>query len=137
MSTSVKRSPTGRYWAVLLVSAALESVWALALSASQGFTILIPSLIFLIAGAASLAGLSYAMRGIPLSVSYAVWTGTGAALTATISMMLGTEPFSALKVLFLVGIIACVVALKFAPSAHASSAAEQSSTAPITGARSN
>lgn len=107
---------TGKYWAILLVSACLEATWATALSWSNGFTVLIPSLIFLVAGVLSMIGLAHAMKGIPVSVAYAVWTGIGAALTAAIAIITGQESVSFWKIAFLVGIVGFVVALKFAPA---------------------
>lgn len=103
-------------WSVLLASAVLEAIWALALHASHGFTVLVPSLVFAVAAPLSMIGLGYAMRGIPLSTAYAVWTGTGAALTVLASMVIGTEPVSVLKLLFIAGIVGCVIGLKFAPA---------------------
>ena len=41
--------PRGLAWPVLLLSAVLEAVWANALSASNGFTELAPTLVFLVA----------------------------------------------------------------------------------------
>lgn len=103
----------GIHWAVLFASSVLEAVWALALSASEGFSVLLPSVVFLVAGTLSMFGLAFAMKGITIGVAYAVWTGTGAALTVTVAMLVGAEPVSPLKVLFLGGIVACVVGLKF------------------------
>ncbi|GAA3293139.1 DMT family transporter [Arthrobacter citreus] len=103
-------------WIVLLLSAVLEAVWATALDASAGFTILLPSLIFLAAGVLSMVGLSYAMNFIPISTAYAVWTGLGAVLTVAYAMIFGNEQPGLLKILFLAGIIGCVVGLKFVDS---------------------
>lgn len=110
-------------WIVLLLSAVLEAVWATALDASAGFTILIPSLIFLVAGVASMVGLAYAMNSIPISTAYAVWTGVGAVLTVAYAMAFGNEQPGLLKILFLAGIIGCVVGLKFVESAPRDKAA--------------
>lgn len=115
MSTELTTKAPTRYWVVLFCSALLEMTWAIALDESRGFTLLVPTLVFLVAGVASLIGLGYAMRRIPLSVAYAVWTGLGAALTAVIAMLIGSEPASPLKAAFLAGIIGCVVALTLAP----------------------
>lgn len=104
------------HWVVLLASAVLEAVWALALDASQGFSVPLWSGVFLVASVLSMLGLGYAMTGITIGVAYAVWTGTGAALTVTVAMLSGAEPVSALKILFLGGIVACVVGLKFTDS---------------------
>jgi quaternary ammonium compound-resistance protein SugE len=99
-------------WIVLLVSAVLEAVWATALGASNGFTELVPSIVFLVGLTASMLTLGWAARHIPISTAYAVWTGTGAALTVTWAMLTGTEAVTLLRVLFLVGIVAAVIGLK-------------------------
>lgn len=100
------------YWLVLVVSGVLEAVWATALGRSEGFSRLTPSLVFAVAALASFAGLAYAMKGLPIGTAYAVWVGIGAALTAGYAMWRGDEPASAVRVLLLVGIVACVVGLK-------------------------
>ena len=112
------------YWPILIVSAVLEAVWATALGYSEGFTVLLPTIVFFLALAGSMAGLAYAMRGIPIGTAYAVWTGLGAALTVTYAITFGGESASALKVLFLAGIIACVVGLKLVHSREERVAAE-------------
>jgi quaternary ammonium compound-resistance protein SugE len=100
------------YWLVLVISGVLEAVWAVALGRSEGFTRLAPSVVFVVALVASMAGLAYAMRGLPLGTSYAVWVGIGAVLTVAYSMITGEESASLIKVLLLAGIIGCVVGLK-------------------------
>lgn len=112
------------YWPVLIASAALEGVWATALGYSEGLTVLVPSIVFFVALAGSMAGLAYAMRGIPIGTAYAIWTGLGAALTVTYAIVWGGESASVLKVLFLAGIIACVVGLKLVHSREERVAAE-------------
>jgi quaternary ammonium compound-resistance protein SugE len=102
-------------WVILLGSSVLEAVWAIALSESDGFSRPLPSAIFFVAATLSMIGLGIAMKSIPTSVAYAVWVGIGAALTVTASMIIGAEDFSVLKAIFLGGIIACVIGLKFAP----------------------
>ena len=59
-----------------------------------------------------MAGLAFAMRELPVGTAYAVWVGIGAVLTVVYAMSTGEEPLSALKVLFLVMIVAGVVGLK-------------------------
>lgn len=99
-------------WMVLLVSAVLEAVWATALHASHGFTVPADTVVFAVALAASMVGLGYAARQIPIGTAYAVWTGVGAALTVAWAMLTGTEAASVLKLLFLAGIIGCAIGLK-------------------------
>ena len=76
-------------WVVLIASGGMEAVWALALDRAEGFTRLVPSVVFLGALAASMLGLSYAVRTIPLGTAYAVWVGIGAALTVGYGLVTG------------------------------------------------
>jgi quaternary ammonium compound-resistance protein SugE len=99
-------------WFVLIVSGALEAVWATALGRSEGFTRLAPTAVFAVALAASMAGLAWAMRTLPIGTAYAVWVGIGAALTAGYAMWSGEEAVSVVRVLLLAGIVGCVVGLK-------------------------
>jgi quaternary ammonium compound-resistance protein SugE len=99
-------------WIVLVLSGVLEAVWATALSRSDGLSRPAPTTLFAVSLAASMAGLAYAMRDLPVGTSYAVWVGIGAVLTVGFSMATGVEAISALKLLLLAGIVGCVVGLK-------------------------
>ncbi|AEI12187.1 MULTISPECIES: DMT family transporter [Cellulomonas] len=99
-------------WVVLIVSGVLEAVWATALGRSQGLHRIGPSVVFVVALAASMAGLGYAMRTLPLGTAYAVWVGIGATVTVAWAMATGAEPVSLVRILLLLGIVACVVGLK-------------------------
>lgn len=99
-------------WIVLVVSGVLEAVWATALGKSEGFSRLAPSLVFVGGLVASMLGLAYAMRELPVGTAYAVWVGIGAILTVAYAMATGEEAVSTLKVVLLAGIVACVVGLK-------------------------
>ncbi|THJ68539.1 multidrug efflux SMR transporter [Arthrobacter echini] len=99
-------------WVVLIISGVLEAVWATALGRSDGFSRLVPTLVFAVAIAASMAGLAYAMRTLPVGTAYAVWVGIGAALTIIYAMVTGSEPASLLKIIFLTMIVGGVVGLR-------------------------
>lgn len=101
-------------WLVLVTSGVLEAVWAVALGKSEGFTRPAPTAVFLVAIAASMAGLAYAMRTLPIGTAYAVWVGIGAALTVAYGMANGDEPANLVRVLLLCGLIGCVIGLKLA-----------------------
>ena len=105
-------------WVILVVSGAMEAVWAQALDRSEGFTQLAPSIVFIVALAASMLGLSHAVRTIPLGTAYAVWVGIGAALTVAWGVISGAEAFSWPKALLIAGLVACVVGLKLVGEAH-------------------
>lgn len=112
-----------RAWTVLLVSAVLEAVWATALGLSQGFSHIVPTIVFALALTLSMIGLATAMRAIPMGTAYAVWVGVGAALTVTWAMLTGVESASVVKVLLLVGIVGCVAGLKLVAPASSPSPA--------------
>ncbi len=99
-------------WLILVLSGALEAVWATALGKSDGFKRLGPTVVFLVSVVASMAGLAIAMRELPVGTSYAVWVGIGATLTVAFAMFTGTESASVAKVLLISGIVACVIGLK-------------------------
>lgn len=105
---------------MLLVSAVLEAVWATALGASAGFTVLLPSIVFVIALIGSSLGLAWAVKHIPIGTAYAVWTGVGAALTVSHAMLNGSEPVTPLRVLFIALIVLSAVGLKLVPMPSAS-----------------
>lgn len=99
-------------WIVLVVSGLLESVWAVALSRSEGFTRLTPSVVFGVALVLSMGGLAFALRTLPVGAGYAVWVGIGAVGTAVYGMVALGEPATAARLLCLLAIVAGVVGLK-------------------------
>lgn len=109
-------------WIVLIISGGFEAVWATALGKSEGFTKLWPTVIFFGGMIVSMLGLAFAMREIPTGTAYAVWVAIGASLTVIYAMITGSEPASLVKILLLLGIIACVIGLKLVSDAEAVSA---------------
>lgn len=99
-------------WLILVISGVFEAVWAIALSKSEGFTRLVPTMVFLAACGLSMAGLAWAMKSLPVGTAYAVWVGVGASLTVVYGMATGAEAVSAIKVLLIVGLVGCIVGLK-------------------------
>jgi quaternary ammonium compound-resistance protein SugE len=99
-------------WLVLVLSGVLEAVWAVALGKSEGFSRLIPALVFLVGIVLSMGGLAYALRTLPIGTAYAVWVGIGASLTVAFGMASGAESVTPVKVILLAGLLGCVVGLK-------------------------
>lgn len=99
-------------WLILIVSGLLEAVWATALSKSEGLSRPVPTVVFAVALVASMAGLAWALRTLPVGTAYAVWVGLGAALTAGFAMATGAEPASVVRIALILGIVACVAGLK-------------------------
>jgi quaternary ammonium compound-resistance protein SugE len=99
-------------WFVLVASGLLEAVWAVALARTEGFTKLVPSIVFGGALVLSMGGLAYGLRSIPVGTGYAVWVAVGATATAAYGMLALGEPATLGRILCLVMIVAGVVGLK-------------------------
>lgn len=99
-------------WAVLIVSGFFETVWAVAMSASNGFSKLYPTLVFAAALVISMGGLAYALRTVPVGTGYAVWVGIGAIGTAVWGMVALHDPINIGRICCLVLIVAGVVGLR-------------------------
>ena len=99
-------------WLVLVASGLMESVWAIALDKSEGFSNALPTVVFVVGLACSMLGLGYAVKTLPIGMAYAVWTGIGVIATVTYSMATGAEPASLLKIALIAGIVLCVVGLR-------------------------
>lgn len=102
-------------WLILILSGALEAVWAAALHRTfqtSGRRRIAPALLFLVSVLASMAGLAFAMQAIPTGTAYAVWVGVGVVLTSAYAMLTKAERPTTARLLLLTGIAACVVGLK-------------------------
>lgn len=101
-------------WVLLMIAGLMETVFAVALKESNGFTRLWPSLIFAVASIISFTLLSLALRSLPVGTAYAVWTGIGAAGTAIVGIVMLGEPRDAFRLVSIALIIAGVVGLRLA-----------------------
>lgn len=99
-------------WAVVLVSGALEVVFAAAMNASQGFTRPLPAVVSIGAGVASVYLMSLALAVIPIGTAYAVWAGIGAAGTAILGIVALHEPASFARLACIALVIAGIVGLQ-------------------------
>ncbi|MET9298480.1 SMR family transporter [Micromonospora aurantiaca] len=99
-------------WIVLVISGLLETAWAIALDRSAGFTRPLPSAVFAVTLVASMGGLAYALRDIPVGTGYAVWVGIGAVGTALVGMLALGEPVNLPRVACLLLVVAGVIGLK-------------------------
>jgi small multidrug resistance pump len=101
-------------WLYLGLAIAFEIAGTTCLKLSAGFTRAGPSLLMIPAYLASFALLSLAVRVIPISVAYAVWSAVGTAIIAAIGIAVFREPFSWPKLACIGLIIAGVVGLHLA-----------------------
>ncbi|HEV2820615.1 MAG TPA: multidrug efflux SMR transporter [Solirubrobacteraceae bacterium] len=86
-------------WVLLIIAGVLETVWALALKESDGFSRPGPTVVFAVFGLLSIVLLALALRDLPVGTGYAVWTGIGAVGTAIAGMVLLSEPATLARIL--------------------------------------
>ncbi|GAA6527151.1 multidrug efflux SMR transporter [Intrasporangium sp. DVR] len=102
------------HWFALVLSGALEAVWATALAESDRFRRRVPAVVFALALTVSMGGLAFAMTGLPTGTSYAVWVGIGAVGTVVLSVARGRERLDVTRAVLLLVLICCVIGLKAA-----------------------
>ena len=100
------------HWMVLFVVGLFEIAWSVGLKYTHGFTRLWPSVFTFATMSLSFFCLSAALKTLPLSVSYAVWTGIGIAGTAVLGVVLFHEPMTVAKAVCLLMILFGIAGLR-------------------------
>jgi quaternary ammonium compound-resistance protein SugE len=85
-------------WILLLIAGLLEIVWAFFMKQSDGFTKTLPTILTLVAAAASFALLSVSIKTLPLGTAYVVWTGVGAVGAFVIGIAVLGEQASIMRI---------------------------------------
>jgi small multidrug resistance pump len=105
-------------WLYLVLAILLEVSGTTCMKLSEGFTRMVPSILLVVFYTLSLGMLTLALKKIDVSVAYAIWSGVGTALIATIGVLWFKEPATALKLISLGLIIIGVVGLNLSGGAH-------------------
>ena len=99
-------------WIYLLIAGALEITWAVAMKMSNGFTVLISSIITGAGYIASAVFLAIALKQLPLGTAYAMWTGMGIVGTTLLGVFLFNEKLSVPQVICVILIFVGIAGLK-------------------------
>ena len=99
-------------WIWLLVGGLFEVGFTTCLRFVDGFRNWPWTLTFLVSVTISLGLLELASRQIPMGTSYAVWGGIGAIGTVMVGMLWFGETTTTLRMLLILGIVACIAGLK-------------------------
>jgi len=99
------------HWLYLTLAILAEVAGTTCMKLSAGFTKRTPSLLIWPFYGVCFYFLTLALRKVDISVAYAIWSGVGTALIATVGVLYFREPVSLLKVVGVVAIIGGVVAL--------------------------
>jgi len=105
-------------WIYLALAILLEVAGTTCMKLSDGFTKTVPSIFLFVFYTLSFGMLTLALKRIDVSIAYAVWSGVGTALIATIGVLWFQEPMTALKLISLALIIIGVVGLNLSGGAH-------------------
>ena len=100
-------------WMCLFVAGLLEIVWVVALKYAENFSKLLPTAVFVVSIVSSFLLLNFAIRTLPIGLSYAIWTGMGAAGAVVAGIVLFKEPCTFWHVFFLSLIVCGLVGIKF------------------------
>lgn len=99
-------------WIILIIAGLFEIIWALGLKHTEGFTKLLPSIFTLSTMAVSVYLLSVAIRTLPTSTVYAVWTGIGTIGVALFGILIYKEPANLSRIICIMLIVVGIVGLK-------------------------
>jgi small multidrug resistance pump len=99
------------YWIYLLIAILTEVVGTTLMKVSQGLTRLLPSLLMFVMYGISFVFMALALKKIEVSTAYAIWSGLGTALIATIGIIAFRESFNLPKLAGLALIIGGVILL--------------------------
>ena len=98
-------------WLLLAASVVAEVIGTIALRYADGFTRLVPSLVVGTCYAAAIWLMSIAVRQLEVGLAYAVWAGSGTALTAALGMLCFGESATLLRIGGMTTIVVGVVML--------------------------
>lgn len=99
-------------WVYLAAAAVFEVIFALSMKYADGFTRPIPTLVTIVAVIGGIGFLTLAMRTLPVSVAYPIWTAVGTLGTVILGFFILQEQLSAAKVISALAIVGGVAGLK-------------------------
>lgn len=99
------------YYYLLLLAIAFEICGTTCMKLSEGFSRLLPSILIFLFYAFSFFFFTLALKGIDVSIAYAIWAGLGTALITVIGISFFREPINALKMASLFFVVVGVVGL--------------------------
>ena len=98
-------------WLLLGIAILAEVIATTALRASDGFTRTVPAVVVCVGYAVSFYFLALALRSIPIGVAYAIWSGLGVVIIATLGWLLFGQKLDAGAIIGMALIVAGVVTM--------------------------
>lgn len=101
-------------WLFLLLAIIFETIGTTGMKLSNGFSVLLPSILTIISYILCFLFLSFALKTIDMSVGYAIWCSLGILLISIIGIVFLHESVSLLKIASILLIILGTVGLRLA-----------------------
>jgi quaternary ammonium compound-resistance protein SugE len=99
-------------WLLLIVGGFFEVGFTTSLRFVDGFRNVPWTAAFLVSVTISMGLLEYAARTIPMGTAYAVWGGIGALGTVIVGVLWFDEPWTTIRLLLILGLVACIAGLR-------------------------
>ena len=99
-------------WAMLMVAAVFEVMFAVSMKYAEGFTRPLPTAVTVLAVIGGIFFLTLAMRQLPVSIAYPIWTAIGTLGTVMFGFLLLGEALTLTKLVSVALIIAGVAGLR-------------------------
>jgi small multidrug resistance pump len=106
------------HWIYLILAIVFEVAGTTCMKLSAGFSKAWPTVLMGAFYAVCFGFLTLALKKVDVSVAYAIWSGVGTALIATIGILWFREPLTLVKIFGLLAIIGGVVALNLSGGTH-------------------
>ena len=99
-------------WLFLGIAALFEILFAISMKLSNGFTNLTATVATAVGVVLGIGFLTLAMKSLPVSVAYPIWTGLGTLGTVILGVMLFGEQIGLIKIAAVLAILSGVAVLK-------------------------
>jgi len=103
-------------WILLIGAICMEVLGTTCMKLSEGFTRWVPSVLIFVFYTLAFILMTFAIKKLDLSLTYAIWSGVGTFLIALIGLFWFKEPFTILKAVSMALVIAGVVGLNLGGS---------------------
>lgn len=104
-------------WIYLFIAGVLEVVWAYAMKKSDGFSVLLPSVVTIVVMIGSFALLALSMKSLPLGTAYTIWTGIGAVGAFLVGIVVLGESVTPMRIAAAALIVSGLVMMKLSTPA--------------------
>lgn len=99
-------------WLLLLLAGIFEIAWAVAMKYSNGFTVVMPSIITAITYILSAVFLALALKDLPLGVAYVMWVGFGIVGITLLGILLFQEKLTIPQTICVILMLFAIAGLK-------------------------